>query len=98
MNDLVIKADKMKKLQPSKIVFVIPELIGIGTFMVAFVGYLTVLVFISSCTSESNLGPSVITVDNPHYGKSRKPNNLPYQVSRSRNTGGPHKYHGYQIK
>ena len=63
--------------------------------MVAFVVYLTVLVLISSCASESNLCPSVITVDNPHYGKS---DNLSFQLSRSRNTGGPHKYNGYQIK
>ena len=98
MNDFLIRTDKIKKLRASKRVNSIPEFIGLGTFMVTFVAYLTVLVFISSCTSESNLGPRVITVENPHYGKSRKSDNLPYQVSRSRNTGGPHKYHGYQIK
>ena len=98
MNDCVIREEKMKRLRPKKIVFAIPELIGLGSFIVAFATYVLLIFYLSACAEKQSVSPMIITPNNPYYGKSRKPELNPYEVSRGRNTGGPNKYYGYRIR
>ena len=94
MNEVVVRKEKMRKLSPIwKVGFVVPSFI-IGTVMTftAWAGYAAVCFILSSCTPERPNGPNLVTVDNPHYGKS--PRN--YKNGAGRNMGGHKKFHGYQ--
>ena len=42
------KRKKMKRLRPRKMVFAVPELIGIGSFIVAFTTYVSLIFFVSA--------------------------------------------------
>ena len=97
MNDVVIRSDKMKKLSPNiKVGFVIPGfIVGTITCIIAVIGYLATFLILSSCSSDPDLGPKILTPKNPHYGKATAKNSV-YKSGKIRNSGGKKKFHGYQ--
>ena len=97
MNDVVTRSDKMKKLSPNiKVGFVIPSFVlGTISCVIAVIGYFVTFLILSSCSSDSHLGPKILTPKNPHYGKATAKNSA-YNSGKIRNSGGKKKFHGYQ--
>lgn len=97
MNDVVKRSHKMKKLSPNiKVGFLIPGfVVGTLSCIIAIIGYFVTFLILSSCSSEPDLGPKILTPKNSHKGKTTSKYSI-HKFGKIRNSSGNKKFHGYQ--